>query len=1477
MSNRSRFALTWLWLVAASAAHAQTTISYPNFSSTAGLNLNGSAAAVTTGDGVVLRLTPALGGRSGSAFSNTKITLGVADSFSVFFQFRLTNPGYTSADGLTFVVQPVSASLGGGGGGIGYAGISPSVAVEFDTYDNGELNDNHVAVDVNGGLQNFATAAPYGVNGCYNAVGVPGCMANGRLWSVWIDYDGTRLHVAVADNSTIRPADLISYPIDIAATLDTNAAYVGFTAGTGAAWENHDIVNWQFVASYAPIVGPSSMVISPATLPVGYAGISYSALMAVTGGTAPYTWSSANLPAGMSITPDGLINGAPIAASTYTNVVITVKDASNATASRTYTILVNPGLVPLYITGSGNMGSVAVGKPAQSVSFSASGGKPPYSWRLSGAPAGIDISVSGSGATASGTPLSAGVFLFTVQVTDAQGLSVAALGSVSVLGLATSSLPEATAFATYVGTLIGTGGSTPYSYVVSGLPTGLSVTGDGQFRGQPEKAGTFVLGVRITDSAGLVAAGSLSLRVNAPPTLTLPGAALTAALVNTGYSQSVTATGGAPPYTFALASGLLPGGMRFSSSGTLSGVPANPGAFSFTVRVTDRSGGSATGSFNLVVAAPPVVLNAASPLAGGMISIDYQQALGATGGVPPYSFAATGGTLPDGLSLSPTGIISGTPKAAGQFTFEATATDSTGQTGKAAYLTAIRPTLSDLILSAGSLVFTLPAGGAPVSPPQTVQVQSSDVSKVLPWSARTGATWLTVFGGASTPGNFSVSLSNAASALAAADAPYQSNIVVTCSASPCTGSTQIVSVQLIVKNTPAQLTVGTDSVVFSTSAAAPLRGTQNVSLGNPGGGSLGIGSVTCGAPWCTVSGIPGQIGPAGSTAIPVNANPEGLNPGYYWTPLSIVTSAGRSTIPVSLFIAGNPGLTLAPAGYQASLQTGGVLSVPPTSFLVTVPSVTPVNWTATIEQGGFLRLIDTAGTANASQPGKVKYVIDPSTAASLAPGIYYGLIRIKSTGAANSPQDFVVVLNVTTASEKPRPNPAPAGLLFLTSAGSTPLPQAVTLYNSSSLAQGWQASAETFDGAGWLAVTPPAGTTLAADPAATFITVDPSKLGSGIYRGAVNYAFAAIGVRSVNVTLVVLQAGLAQEAAPLQPRAQCSPTLIAPTSTGLVNNFSAPTAWPTPLELTVVNDCGQLETGAQIVATFSNGDPPLAIVLADPATGRYSATWTPRRASSQVVIAAQARVAGLPVANVQLSGAVTPNNAPTVNRGGVLSLYNPESGAPAAPGTLLQIGGTYLAAQAATSNANPLPKTLGGTSVLIGGLSAPVVSVSPGQVNVQAPFELIPGQPYQVIVSANGSLTTPETVQFAPTAPGLALVTAGLVKAIHQKGGAAITQISPARPGEAISVFLTGLGLTDTKVESGAGGPDNPPANVVLPASVTLDSVVVTPSFAGLAPGQPGVYQIDFTVPDNANSGQLPLQVTQGGVSTNQGLLPVQK
>lgn len=259
MHTLAKIALGATALLTASASSQAATILYNDFSSTAGLQVNGSAASINpAGSGTtdvngrkVLRLTNTTS-QGGSAFSTNTVALNNDASFSTAFVFNISNPVGISdgdgqgADGIVFVVQTQANNVGGIGGGIGYAGINNSVGIEFDTWNNGSIdgnNGNHVGVNLNGSL----SSSPIG--------NVATRMNNGNDWYGWVDYNGLTdlLEVRIAQNN-IRPgAAFLSHTVDLAATLGSPNAFVGFTSGTGSAGGSHDIVSWQFNSDFNPI------------------------------------------------------------------------------------------------------------------------------------------------------------------------------------------------------------------------------------------------------------------------------------------------------------------------------------------------------------------------------------------------------------------------------------------------------------------------------------------------------------------------------------------------------------------------------------------------------------------------------------------------------------------------------------------------------------------------------------------------------------------------------------------------------------------------------------------------------------------------------------------------------------------------------------------------------------------------------------------------------------------------------------------------------------------------------------------------------------------------------------------------------------------------------------------------------------------------------------------------------------------------
>jgi hypothetical protein len=241
--------LFFVLLLAVANAHAAIVINFPNFSNCSTLQLNASAACVSN----VLRVTPATFSQSGSAFSQTIIPLGPGNTFSTFFSFNINTPGGITdndgpgADGITFTVQPNASTAGGVGGGIGYQGIPNSVAIEFDTYNNGtgvgDPDGNHVGVDLNGSVFSVVTAP------------VSPRLNDGTTWYAWVDYNGSVIEVRLSQTSARPAAPILSHAVNLATVIGQNQAFVGFTSGTGSAFGNHDIQSWVFDNTFNPIGG----------------------------------------------------------------------------------------------------------------------------------------------------------------------------------------------------------------------------------------------------------------------------------------------------------------------------------------------------------------------------------------------------------------------------------------------------------------------------------------------------------------------------------------------------------------------------------------------------------------------------------------------------------------------------------------------------------------------------------------------------------------------------------------------------------------------------------------------------------------------------------------------------------------------------------------------------------------------------------------------------------------------------------------------------------------------------------------------------------------------------------------------------------------------------------------------------------------------------------------------------------------------
>ena len=273
--------------------------------------------------------------------------------------------------------------------------------------------------------------------------------------------------------------------------------------------------------------------------------------------------------------------------------------------------------------------------------------------------------------------------------------SVTVAATSAPLTISTSNLPQATAMASYSGTLTATGGTAPYTWSISTgrLPAGLSLAAKtGTISGTPTTSGNYSFGVKVTDSSlGLggrrlnkTATATVTMKVAAaaakPTSLAITTSSLPSGTQGTAYSNAIAATGGTPPYSWSITSGSLPAGFSLAAStGLISGTPTASGTFSFTASVSDTSSPVQSKSVNLsLIVASPTLAITSSSLPSGTVGTSYSTTLAATGGTPAYTWSvASGSSLPAGLTLAATtGTISGSPTTSGTFNFTVTVSDS---------------------------------------------------------------------------------------------------------------------------------------------------------------------------------------------------------------------------------------------------------------------------------------------------------------------------------------------------------------------------------------------------------------------------------------------------------------------------------------------------------------------------------------------------------------------------------------------------------------------------------------------------------------------------------------------------------------------------------------------------------------------------------------------------------------------------------
>ena len=796
-------------------------------------------------------------------------------------------------------------------------------------------------------------------------------------------------------------------------------------------------------------------------------------------------------------------------------------------------------------------------------------------------------------------------------------------------------------------------------------------------------------------------------------------------------------------------------------------------------------------------------------------------------------------------------------------------------------------------VSPGSLSFSAPAGSS-VTPPQQLELRSAFPG--LPWRATvrilSGGIWLWV---SSDFGQMPAAILVSADATNLSAGTYEATIeILAADASP---SSQIVEVTFTVRSgNPPGLTVDPESLSFQGVSGEALP-TQSLRISNSGTGTLSWqaqGSTTSGN-WLSVSPASG-LGSASSPAtLQVSVSSSGLAVGSYSGTILVSSPETNQSISVavSLSVSSGEGVLLLSQNSLLfrAVEEGG--AEPPQTLGVLNVGGGTLDWFAEpiVRQSvSWLQITPSSGSSVAGST-VIPQVTISIAHTGLSAGFYVGLVRFTASAANNSPQVLRVDLQVL-----PRGTPLgavarPTGLIFVGVAGgaagpaqeigvATPEPGPVEFISASV-------------GGDWVSRTPDSGTATRESPGRISVHAEPGSLPADVYRAGLTVLTKNDGaLHPVNLLFVVLPGGSAVAAraggGKLPSRvltSACTPTQLLAQFTSLFANFNSVVGWPTVLLLNMTDDCGNPAVGGTAVVSFSNGDPTLA--LTDLKNGQYQGTWRPNNLGAQVVVTARGLwqdLEGQAIATAVVSSNPNPDAA-ILSQGGVLLGAGFERG-PIAPGSIISLFGRNLTTGNHFADRVPLPRSLGGIRVMIGNFEAPLFFAGPGQVNAQVPPELAVDRQVQVVVEADGVPSSPEPLQTAANRPGIFTLgppfgDQGAIL-IANTNRLAMTETpnvpsEPVQVGGFISIFCTGLGATEPAVASGDPAPSSPLATVKTPVTVTIGGQPATVSFAGLAPGFVGVYQVNAQVPTGVTPGDaVPVALTQGGFQSNTATIAVQ-
>ncbi len=535
-----------------------------------------------------------------------------------------------------------------------------------------------------------------------------------------------------------------------------------------------------------------------------------------------------------------------------------------------------------------------------------------------------------------------------------------------------------------------------------------------------------------------------------------------------------------------------------------------------------------------------------------------------------------------------------------------------------------------------------------------------------------------------------------------------------------------------------------------------------------------------------------------------------------------------------------------------------------------------IPWTVsthTYEGGSWLIVSPSSGNSvPGATPTTLTIAANPT---GLAAQDYYGAVILTPTDGVHPPVSISIVLHIVPAGTAAPPAVSPSGLLFLGTPGATLAAQSFTISNLTS-------TPITFSGVGsttpkWFSFTPANGAINGAQSGSITVTPLITGLTAGVYPGTIKLTFGDGSTQTVQLLLVIsATAGTAHARPATSAPTTCNPSKLLPVFTTIGSGFNAPAAWPTPLVVDVVDDCGNAFNTGSVIVSFTDGDPPINLISTG--NGNWGGTWVPQNNTAGLAVRADALALPL-TGSVQVTGAALANpSVPAVSAGGVVSSADYAS-APAV-GLLVSIFGTGLA-DAPVSAGLPLPPSLGSTSVVLSGGSTPLplLYAAGSVINVQIPYSAAVNSTQQLVVQRGNAVSVPVPIAVFTASPSILSTNAtgsgqGHVYVIGAGGIETLAGPgAPATAGNPVVIYCVGLGAVTPSVDAGAVASGTTLSTANAPVTVTFGSQTVTAGFAGLTPGLAGLYQVNVNVPPGVMPGNhVPVTISVGGKSSSSSI-----